>query len=622
MVANTAKTDFLENRNIVGGAIAVVAFVVYLQTLAPTVDFIDSGELAAVLTTLGIAHPTGYPLFTLLGWVFAHAPVGLPVIYKLNLMAALLCPAAAFFYYRLFLFLLSDDARGASRVSNTRVAAAVGTLALVFSETYWSQALSVEVYSLHILLLSLTILLFTRSVSERQWDERAGRMAWYAFALVLGLSFANHMTTILLAPGFLYLYFKTHGFSRASWMKIARAAGPFFIGFSVYLYLPLRAAQNPALNWGNPVTVDRFLWHFGGKQYRVWIFSSFDAASKQFKYFLDSFPFEFAYVPLLLAFVGVVYLFRNAPTFFWFTILLFLGCLLYSINYDIHDIDSYFLLSYVATAAWIAYGVKSALFFAERKRRLALAYVLCAAMVVLSIVLHYPSVDESRNYAVEDYTKNMFDSLEPNAMVLSFQWDYFVSASYYYQLVEGMRPDVVVIDKELLRRSWYLKQLERRYPWLIQQSRIEVDAFLQELYRFEHDLPYNYAIIEAKFETMIRSFLAKSSQSRPVYATVEVESEFVRGFRKIPSGLAIRLTLDSANYSMKLVEFSYRPLLKVSKYTDGIKSLYANSYTNQAIQLEAEGKREEAVRFFRRALSVKEDYREAKVWLQRLEPKR
>ncbi|HEX5315198.1 MAG TPA: DUF2723 domain-containing protein, partial [Candidatus Kapabacteria bacterium] len=66
-------------------AVVAIAFVIYLQTLAPSVDFIDAGELATVCTTLGIAHPTGYPLFTLVGWVFAHLPIGSTVIYRLNI---------------------------------------------------------------------------------------------------------------------------------------------------------------------------------------------------------------------------------------------------------------------------------------------------------------------------------------------------------------------------------------------------------------------------------------------------------------------------------------------------------------------------------------------------------
>lgn len=72
----------------VAALVAVFAFAVYLKTLAPGVHFIDSGELAAVACTLGIAHPTGYPLFTLIGWLFSNLPIASEEIVRLNMMSA------------------------------------------------------------------------------------------------------------------------------------------------------------------------------------------------------------------------------------------------------------------------------------------------------------------------------------------------------------------------------------------------------------------------------------------------------------------------------------------------------------------------------------------------------
>ena len=72
------------------GAVGALSFIVYFMTMAPGLQFIDSGELSTVAALLGIAHPTGYPLFTLIGWLFAHLPVGGTVIFRLNMMAAAL----------------------------------------------------------------------------------------------------------------------------------------------------------------------------------------------------------------------------------------------------------------------------------------------------------------------------------------------------------------------------------------------------------------------------------------------------------------------------------------------------------------------------------------------------
>ena len=71
----------------------IFVFIVYLFTLAPSVVQIDSGELATVQAMLGIAHPTGYPLFTIIGYLFSLIPLPFTKIFQLNLLAALYASA-------------------------------------------------------------------------------------------------------------------------------------------------------------------------------------------------------------------------------------------------------------------------------------------------------------------------------------------------------------------------------------------------------------------------------------------------------------------------------------------------------------------------------------------------
>ena len=164
---------------IIGIAIALIALVVYIDTLCPTVNLIDSGELATDVYTLGIAHPTGYPIFTLIGYVFSHLPLGMRIIYQLNLLAALLCASALYVFFQFLLFFIENfsgkDPSGTTRlneiptatsVTSRIIPAVVGTFILGFSETYWSQALSIEVYSLHVLFLVLLLFLFTKAMSR------------------------------------------------------------------------------------------------------------------------------------------------------------------------------------------------------------------------------------------------------------------------------------------------------------------------------------------------------------------------------------------------------------------------------------------------------------------------
>ncbi|MCZ6775707.1 MAG: DUF2723 domain-containing protein [Ignavibacteria bacterium] len=615
--------------------VSLFAFVVYLETLAPTVTFIDNGELAAVACTLGIAHPTGYPLFTLLGWMFSRLPIASEEIVRLNIMAAFFCAVGVYFFYLLVHVILTFLSKHSGVIKLRKdgnlstalfVASAGASLLLAFSETYWSQAVSIEVYSLHVLFLSLVMLLFVKAnssefddaVAEGSRSEMPRGVWWILFAFTLGLAFTNHMTTILLALGLLFLYFATQGNSATSWKRIGFMTIPFVLGLSVYLYLPIRAAQSPQLNWGNTSTFERFLWHLSGKQYRVWIFSSTEAASRQLKYFLNTLPEEFAYIGIIAALIGLFTLWRGHRRLFVATNLLFLTCVLYSINYDIHDIDSYFLLAYFCIALWAGCGLLAMFFWISAKTSLKIP-MLAALLIGVSLTpffFHHAKTNERENYLVEDYTMNMFASLEPDALVFSFQWDYWVSASYYYQFVKGVRPDVVVVDKELLRRSWYLEELDERHPWLLRESETEVEAFRTELYKFEHDLPYNPNLIQARFVAMISSFIWKSLISRPVYVTREIEPEFTQGLQRVPHGLALRLMPDTLFHPTSMPSIAYRSFEQAGRLEDMIKRLYAWAFIAQGVyEYKKGGNPVNAERLLKRALEFDKSSAEARRWI-------
>jgi hypothetical protein len=87
------------------------AFAVYLRTMSPGVGTEDPGELAVVLHSLGIAHPTGYPLFTMLGSVFLQILPGEANIWRMNLFGAILTAVSVFFFHGVFRFLFSDRGR-------------------------------------------------------------------------------------------------------------------------------------------------------------------------------------------------------------------------------------------------------------------------------------------------------------------------------------------------------------------------------------------------------------------------------------------------------------------------------------------------------------------------------
>jgi hypothetical protein len=185
--------------------------------------------------------------------------------------------------------------------------------------------------------------------------------------------------------------------------------------------------------------------------------------------------------------------------------------------------------------------------------------------------------------------------------------------------VKGVRPDVTVVDKELLRRSWYIKELEHRHPDLIAASRAEVDAFLREVWRFEHDLPYNSAVVQSAYREMIHSFIAKSIGHRPVYVTAEIETEFTTGFQRVPQGLAFKLVTDNGFHPTDRIPFVYRPFDRQGRSEDTVRKLYSEAMVARGVYYASQGgKRQEIQDCLKIALQFDPTSQSAKHWLQTL----
>jgi len=604
----------------------IIAFIVYLLTLAPSVVFIDSGELATVAATLGIAHPTGYPLFSIVGYLFTHLPIGGSAVYKANLMAGFFCAVGIGVTTLLLYYILTEyiprkekvkqKAKGQkakpqsaplseSTQSNDKniiplIASVAGALMLAFSITYWNQATAVEVYSLHCFLIPLTLFFFLHYCKEA--PEKFYTTWGVLWAFTWGLAFTNHMTTILIIPASIYLFFATFGWNARAFKRGFAMLVPFACALLLYLYLPIRSAMNPIENWGHPVTWENFLRHWTGKQYQVWMFSSFDAAGKQFKYFMNDFPTQFGLLGLPLFALGVWAAFKANRKIFLFIALLFVTCVLYSINYDIHDIDSYFVLAYMATALFCGIGAYH-LLNTNVQRQLAIG--ILAACILLNIGWHYKDADEGNNHMVEDLTLNMLKELPPNASVISAEWDFCVSASIYFQHVENIRPDVTVIDKELLRRSWYFNQMKYNYPELYEKSRPQIEAFLVDLKEFENDEPYDPAAIEAHYRAVIESFIGQNFASRPVYITTDIEPEYTKGYTRIPEGLLLHLYKSDSLANIPFPQWKFRDEPVRDYYTDKIREIYASMATLRGQYLMAHKDYADADKYFTYALTFR-----------------
>ncbi len=556
-----------KNRLIALG-VTFLSFAFYLSTMSRSIPYIDGGELTTVLWTLGIAHPTGYPLFSLLGYLFVHIPFSAEVAVRANLFAATCTAVAGGMFYLVFVQALSvlqtatdlpikitgkkrqiltlPAARDKFEIKIT-LASLLAALSLTFSRTFWDQSTSIEVYPLQLVLFAAIILVWFRLY------QSPTKSVFLFAGLALGLGFTNHMTTILTVPALFFLFISGYRRSKFDltilpWM-IAGGA----IAGCLYIYLPLRASQSPILNWGNPDNLERFIRHVTGKQFRTWMFSSTGVFEKQLGVFFSGLFAEFG-IGIFVAIVGIIYsllfskLLGSYRKFLWFGLLLIAGDLTYAANYDIHDIQSYFLLSYVSLGMFAALGFLVAIQAIGERTKMNLPFLLALFVFpATTAIMNYGPVNESQDQSVEKYTIDILSVLPSNSLVLSYQWDNFVSASLYYQNVKTLRRDVIVIDKELLRRSWYSTQVHNRYPFLFPSSDVIYERYMANLRLFENDLPYDPEQIESSYSSFIREIIAGASREGwDVFVGPELEDQYLKGYYKVPYGLLYQLTSDTA----------------------------------------------------------------------------
>ncbi len=424
-------------------------FLAYLFTLSPTVYNLDSAEMTTAAYNLGLMRATGYPLYLLLGKLFSLLPVG-DVGYRLNLMSAAFGALTIALAYRIAL-------RLAGRASLALSAA----LFLGFSYYFWSQAVIAEVYTLHTALMAALILLLLR------WREQRAPRLLAVIAGLYGLSFGNHMATVLLAPGIAAFVLMAEGRDILRWRRLIPLVGAFVLGLSVYLYLPLRYLASPAFNYvGHFDASGRFIPADLTRPAELWaMLTGAPFQGEMFAYALAELPGEiglfiyrlwgnFLSVGLLPGLIGLVALWRRERASGLMLALMFLANAVFYINYRVVDKETMFLPVYLVWALWIAVGFRTLVDWAAemRTRVAALApAALLALAVIPALLINAPRVDVSRDRRARELAEDLLRRVEPDAIVLG--WWASIPPMQYLQIVEGWRPDVVLINRWLISHA-------------------------------------------------------------------------------------------------------------------------------------------------------------------------
>jgi len=441
----------LQSGQLDGPLVALIAFAVYDATLTPSLSYVspDGNELATVAATLGLAHPTGYPLYTWLGKAFTLLPAG-DIAHRVNLLSAVGAAGAAGFTVLIL-----------RELKVPRPVAAFAGLVLAFSPTLWSQATISEVYAPNLLFVALEIYLLLLWGREQR-DARVARdgslratLLFAGWASVYSLSFGLHLSGLGFAPAFAIYILIINRQVLTQPLVLVPAVTLFLAGLMQFLWIPVRfASGSPAPDPLNPLTVDGFL------AYTVDAFPQFKWAfplellPDRFMVYGTFVLTNFGWPGALLAVAGSGALAIARPRTFLMLSLMWGVHVIFFMEYRAQDLEVFFLPAHLILvlaagfglgAIWRVIGgaVKSISTHRLRAGASALACLLLAAGALFQVARNYSANDRSEHTEINDFYTNVFELLPADA-TLAGAGGVFGYDMFYYPLVYDVRPDVSI----------------------------------------------------------------------------------------------------------------------------------------------------------------------------------
>lgn len=425
-------------------AVFLLCFALYLWSAPRTVALEDDGLFILAGFFNGIAHPPGYPLYTLLGKLASLVPIS-TVAFRAHALSgffgALSC-ATLWYIARLLL----------SHIH----AAYLVAFAYAVSRSFWSQAIIAEVYTLNVfifLLLLVQALLFT--AHRDNWQD--SRLP-FLMVFMYGLGISNHWPLLVLStPCLLLMLWPALPFLLRRIHKLL----PFLmLGLTPYLWMVLRSQMQPVISFSGPIDSWEDFWYVFSRKMYAHVDSSTTADwhdKYQYAGFqLKEFLVQFGWLGTALVCLGFIRQWRIWPhSICWALITGFIGnsfllILLLNFNYDSlyrKVFHVYPLISYAVEALWFGLGFRCALMWLFNVglppvRSKVLVFIIPS--LVLIIMIPSLKVNYRANYDwAENYAATVLRNLPPNA-VFFCEGELSAGPLGYLNLIEKVRPDVTL----------------------------------------------------------------------------------------------------------------------------------------------------------------------------------
>ncbi|MDX2056827.1 MAG: DUF2723 domain-containing protein, partial [Gemmatimonadales bacterium] len=488
---------------------AVVVFAIYLATLAPTTAFWDTSEYIAAAKVLGIPHPPGNPLFVLMAHVFGLLPFADTYAERINLFAAVTSAASAGFW-----FLVSERwLRQVVPATLPRlVASFAGVLVGATMWTVWNQStVNEKVYTVSMFFMALVTWLAVHWGDDEPGSHRDRWLVLIAF--LLALTSTNHMMGVLAAPAVIvYVLWTDWRVLTRPWV-LAAIVVAVIIGLTPnYVFLPIRAAQLPPINEGEPVGLNAVCALTAGlancsqalsdviNRVQYGKGSVFDRQADlvaQFAMYWQYFSWQFArdwgglarVATALFTVLGLAGLWqmirkdRRAGLAAGAMLFTLTFALIFYLNFkygysiypertditsemrEVRERDYFFVCSFAFFGTLVAAGIGTAMssvaeFFQGRlgERERWVAALPVGLLALIPLLGNRVTASRDHEYAARDFARDLLESVEPYGILIT-AGDNDTFPLWYAQEVEGIRPDVTIANMSLMNTEWHLKQL-------------------------------------------------------------------------------------------------------------------------------------------------------------------
>ncbi|MCB4790548.1 MAG: DUF2723 domain-containing protein [Elusimicrobia bacterium] len=447
--------------------IFLFSFILYLFTLFPGVaPYRDTGEMTSVAFTLGIAHPPGYPFYALLSKLFLIILPWGNVGYKLNVLSALAGALTVFMIYKILLHFKMNGFLAS-------------VLSFLFATSYlqWYLSLVSEMYTLNTFFGAVVLYIICKaypSVDIPEKNKGFGKQV-FLLAFVFGLGLGNRMDLVLLAAGLSWIFYVKR--KQLSLSTLFTLTILFCIGFSVFLFLPVRSQAGALLDWNHPADLSRFWGSLTRKTHggTLDLLSTNYASGANFKstilFYLNHVYDGFAYLGIFIAVLGAYSLWkkdRNLAFSFLAAWSISGPLFIYMANmppnpHALAILEAHFLLPNLIVILWIAFGLYFLYETSKDKYRKNTVLGLSLILLFVNVYGHFPQLDKRNNFVAYDYSKNVFRSSPRNAIVVAKK-DVQLFALWNKQLVESQRPDLSIVSQGLSGSFWYIEAWKKIHP--------------------------------------------------------------------------------------------------------------------------------------------------------------